>query len=285
MRHASIRNFLSAYLDGELDDSRTTTVRAHLQACQSCQARLEIIREGKQLASHFEFPRWSGAERLWETIREQLSATPGDWRRPRFAERLSSMIQPLLAPTPRVIIATGLALLLIANLVVSFRADGDDQVTAEIMFDHFAFDYGLYLNALSQGRKPTEFELRYDSKPVQYDEAGGALPFKVAPYDQLASVYQLTNTRLITSACCSSLQCSIIRNSREIVLFQQPKEHPIAFGDHPPERTNIAGQWYHKANAGQFQAISWVSSETKFVAVGEMLEEDLASILVAVMSR
>ena len=85
--------------------------------------------------------------------------------------------------------------------------------------------------------------------------------------------------------CCSSLQCSIIRDSREIVLFQQPKEHPVVFGDHALERTRIGGQWYHKAISGQFQAISWVSSETKFVAVGEMLEEDLASIIVAVRSH
>ncbi len=48
MTHEEIRENLSALFDGELDDSRTAEIRAHLENCAECRQYLADLRAGSE---------------------------------------------------------------------------------------------------------------------------------------------------------------------------------------------------------------------------------------------
>lgn len=149
----------------------------------------------------------------------------------------------------------------------------------------YVFDYGLYLTALSEGQKPTDFDIRYGSRTVTYDEARSVMPFRLASFSSLPEGYRLTDVRLLRNSCCHSVQCTIHKPSTDLVIFQQPKEHPFSFGNFPVEIGSIGGFSYHKVEAGSYQALSWVGQESRFIAVGEMVGNDIATIMNAVTEQ
>ncbi len=289
MWHFRIRKYFSAYLDGELDEVNSRKIEDHLRSCAACRRELEHIREGKEWVSHLEVPEWAATERLWESMRSQLFAAPQESTQPGFGRRAAESVRrsrPISLLTRPAFASLALALLLVANILVTLQTDQPQyQLAAYDWMSNYVFDYGLYLGALSEGRPPTAFEKRYESQPTSYAAARDALPFRLASFShraEEAEEYELTDVRLLRNACCHSVQCTIRKDSQLVVIFQQPKEHPFAFGDYPLERTYIAGRWYHKAVAGSYQAISWVGSESKFVAIGESIEGQMAAIINAV---
>ena len=53
----SVREWLGAFADGELDPARTEQVSAHLETCAGCRRELDQIQELHRLAKSMEHPR------------------------------------------------------------------------------------------------------------------------------------------------------------------------------------------------------------------------------------
>jgi TonB family protein len=86
----SIREWLGAFADGELDPARTEQVRAHLETCVECRRELDQIHELHRLAKSVEHPRlaedyWDWHRtKVWHGIRTRRRAPTPSYR-PSFA--------------------------------------------------------------------------------------------------------------------------------------------------------------------------------------------------------
>jgi TonB family protein len=86
----SVREWLGAFADGELDSARTEQVRAHLETCAGCRRELDQIQELHKLTKRVEHPRlaedyWDWHRtKVWHGIRNRKRA-PTPAYRPSFA--------------------------------------------------------------------------------------------------------------------------------------------------------------------------------------------------------
>jgi TonB family protein len=87
---ASIREWLGAFADNELDPARADLVSRHLETCASCRRELDEILELSRLTKSVEHARlaedyWDWQRtRVWHRLRERRRA-PTPWFRPSFA--------------------------------------------------------------------------------------------------------------------------------------------------------------------------------------------------------
>jgi len=86
----SVREWLGAFADGELDPARTEQVRAHLETCAGCRRELDQIQELHKLTKSVEHPRlaedyWDWHRtKVWHGIRNRRRAPTPSYR-PSFA--------------------------------------------------------------------------------------------------------------------------------------------------------------------------------------------------------
>ena len=66
----NVRNNLSAYLQGELEQEIASSIDAHLAQCPSCTKELETVRDGIRMADHLETIQ--APEELWRSIQDQI---------------------------------------------------------------------------------------------------------------------------------------------------------------------------------------------------------------------
>jgi TonB family protein len=89
-RCGSVREWLGAFADGELDPERTEQLRAHLETCAGCRRELDQIQELHRLAKSVEHPRlaedyWDWHRtKVWHGIRNRKRAPMPSYR-PSFA--------------------------------------------------------------------------------------------------------------------------------------------------------------------------------------------------------
>ena len=85
----SIREWLGAFADNELDQARAEQVRVHLETCADCRRELDQILELNRLTKSVEHPQladdyWDWHRvRVWRGIRERKHV-PTPWYRPTF---------------------------------------------------------------------------------------------------------------------------------------------------------------------------------------------------------
>jgi TonB family protein len=92
MKHScgSVREWLGAFADGELDPARTEQVRDHLETCAGCRRELDQIQELHKLTKSVEHPRlaedyWDWHRtKVWHGIRNRKRASTSSYR-PSFA--------------------------------------------------------------------------------------------------------------------------------------------------------------------------------------------------------
>lgn len=282
MQHYFARKNLSAYLDGELDHKKSQALELHLNGCASCPRELQEIRKGKMLTAYFEMPEWQDTKRIWENLQSRMISVS---ERSLFQNKgleLSDLLKSLLPPQPG-FAATVLAFLFVANLLIILKPQEFRYQPALVDWEPcYAFDYGLYLDALIEGVAPREFEKRYESKKASYEKAGLEITFRLASFARLPETFHLEELRLLKNACCRSVEFLYLKNSSPIAIFQQPKGHPITFGRYPLETFQLDRRWCHRVNAGSWKALSWEGHDSQFVAIGEMNEADMATIILAV---
>jgi TonB family protein len=89
-RCGSVREWLGAFADGELDQERAEQVRVHLETCAGCRRELDQVQELNRLAKSVEHPRlaedyWDWHRtKVWHGIRNRKRAPMLSYR-PSFA--------------------------------------------------------------------------------------------------------------------------------------------------------------------------------------------------------
>ena len=281
MRHAIVRKNLSAYLDNELPPEKLQEIAVHLEGCDTCATRLQQIQEGKAVTAYFESPQWHGEEEVRNNIQHSRASI---FEKATEESRVSRITfsRRFVGARPAFAVAI-LALLAIANATVYFKSGKLQYQQVQIdWIPSYAFDFGLYLDALVQGEATTDFDKRYESEISTYERAGSNLPFKLASFTGLPETFKLREVRLLKSACCRSVQFVCQKNKKCVIIFQQPSGHPLMFGNYRLERLQIAGRSCHRVKAGGWTALNWEGMESQFVAVGKLNEADLVAIVQAV---
>lgn len=282
MKHYIVKENLSAYLDGELQQEKIQELEVHLKNCKSCQRELQEIRQGKSLTAYFEKPDWQDTERLWENIQGNKSLYSEKTIDRNVVTKRTDFLQRLPHPRPAFAIVV-LAVLIFANLFINIKHDKFQYQPARIDWTpSYVFDYGLYLDALIASEAPREFDRRYESRKATYENAGSQIPFRLASFTRMPKTFQLQEVRLLKNACCRSVQFLFSKNSMLIAIFQQPKGHPVTFGRYPLERTEFNGRLCHRVKASPWTALSWEDRDSHFVAIGEMNEAVMASIMFSI---
>ena len=282
MKHGFTQKNLSAYLDAELSPDKEQKIALHLQSCESCLRELQKIQSGKAVTACFENPDWQGTEALWQNIQRLKISTPEKGDVKNLETKRTDLWQRLIHPRPAFAIAVLLILFginLFSNLKqkkFQYRLVQLDQTLS------YGFDYGLYLDALVAGSPPIEFERRYESQQASYEQARSQTTFRLASFTHMAETFQLQEVRLLKNACCRSVQFICLENSRDVIIFQQTKGHPVTFGNYPLERIELNGQMYHRIKTGKWTALSLQLKESQFMVISEMNESDIAAIIFAI---
>ena len=282
MKHGFTQKNLSAYLDAELAPDKVQKIELHLQSCESCLRELQEIQSGKAVTAYFENPDWQGTEALWQNIQRLKISTPKTGDVKNLKTKRTDLWQKFIHPLPAFAIAVFLILFginLFSNLKqkkFQYQRVQLDQTLS------YGFDYGLYLDALVAGSPAIEFERRYESQRASYEQARSQITFRLASFNQMPETFQLQEVRLLKNACCRSVQFVCLVNLRDVIIFQQPKGHPVTFGNYPLERIELNGQMYHRIKTGKWTALSMQLKESQFMAIGEMNESDIAAIIFAI---
>lgn len=282
MKHVFVKKNLSAYLDSELSKERRQEIASHLKSCESCRKELREIQKGKAITTYFEEPDWQGTERLWQIIQRSKISTPEKISTINSATRHSAPLERLIHPRPAFAIAI-LVILLGVNLFINLKGDRSQYQQARLDWTpSYVFDYGLYLDALIAGMPPLEFERRYESQSTSYEDARSQATFRLVSFTRMPETFQLQEVRLLKNACCRSVQFDCLNNSSGVIIFQQPKGHPVTFGNYLLDKIQLNGRLFHRVRAGKWTALSWEGQDSQFVAIGEINDASMTAIVFAV---
>jgi TonB family protein len=109
----SIREWLGAFVDGELDAARLEQVRDHLEACAACRRELDQIQELGRLAKSVEHPRL--AEDYWDWQRTKV------WHGIRNRRRVSVPSHRGTSVWPKLTTAAAGLLVVLVVMVAGWR--------------------------------------------------------------------------------------------------------------------------------------------------------------------
>lgn len=111
MRCAQIKEWISDYIDGELDHSRSVVLEQHLEECRECRQWMEDMQTIKQTAGQLENPVPSSE---WKTIQSQLRQPKAGSSRSFKPVRLFPGFKPALT-------AAAAVFLIVAAAVISWN--------------------------------------------------------------------------------------------------------------------------------------------------------------------
>jgi hypothetical protein len=140
-------------------------------------------------------------------------------------------------------------------------------------------DFGLYLDALKSGKEPVEFERRYGSQVTTYEMAKSQAHFRLPPLPKMPKAFRLSQVQTLKSACCFSVQMSCLSDSERIIIFQQPKDHPVTFGSYELSKTQMNGRNCYRIEVGGWRALCWSDDDTQYVVMSRLGDTELAQAL------
>lgn len=283
LNHYLHKQKISAYIDGELNPDATKALEEHLQACNSCQAELTAIRAGKALTAHFEKPEWQASEKLWARLQGAQSGTNSKANFPQASWDLKLGWPSILKlRSPWLWAAALVVLFLIARNMVQIQIarqpENDNRMPIQAA-SAFAIDFGLYLDALKNGREPVEFERQYGGKVTTYERAKARANFDLPTLPKMPEAFELSEVQTLGGSCCFSIQLNCVNDSERIIIFQQPKEHPATFGSYKLMKMEMNGRNCFQIKVGSWTALCWDDEDSQYVVVSELEADELARAL------
>ncbi len=284
MKHYFTRRKLSAYLDSELPEAARRRLEAHLQACSSCRGALDEIRSGRALAEISEPPRWENREALWQKVQRSEKDPAAPVRAHSVIASLRKALPTLPAISTPALVAVSAAVVLALTLVLQRQEKEAGNPESPVQSaSAFALDFGPYLDALTSNRPPREFEQRYASRRSSYEAASRSTPFRMASLSQISKNLRLGEVKVLTSVCCNLVEFNCSRNAEKLVLFQQPKEHPVSFAPYRAVPATLNGLNCKIVKAGKWTAITWEGEDSQFVAFSQLSEGEIVEALAGIM--
>ncbi len=157
MRCAQIKEWISDYIDGELDHSRSVVLEQHLEECRDCRQWMEDLQTIKQTASRLENPAPSSE---WKTIQSQLHQPKTASNHSSKPVRLFPGFKPALAAAAAVFIFVAAAL--ISWNVFDFPAGlskTDGRETAIVKLNEAENHYQKAIQSLKEAAEAREGSL------------------------------------------------------------------------------------------------------------------------------
>ncbi|GAA4469769.1 zf-HC2 domain-containing protein [Novipirellula rosea] len=283
-----VRNNLSAYMDGELDDRSSVIIRHHFDKCDSCSFELDSFKElGEYARSQVEAPSRLPA---WESI----------------ARRLDDDVSTSLSTTPTFIFSwktiSGAVVALAASMLIiaSFRVaqTGDQAVVAQAsvainlqpVLELFQQDAGRALSMLTK-------ELSSEDVSIEQAEASFGRPTYVstnANKNALPGNAKLASTKLLSfpfcKCCegqcpfgpsgCNCVVCICERPDRSTFLvLEHCKSQKVSFGDLPVQLVSRDGRQLQQVTVDGVDTISWERDAARLTVIGLRSEAEVETLL------
>lgn len=243
---------LDAYVDNELDPSRSLEIERHLESCAQCQARVRSLRDMRQrLASpemRFAAPAALRARVL--DIAQTQDSAPGPRNLREFPARERTRFSPALFAA-----AAALVIFSITGLLWLRSRDSERELTRDLVAAHvrslMVADHLLDVPSSDQHTVKPWFHGKLDYAP------------KVA--DLATSGYPLAGGRL-----------DYIGGRPVAVLVFQRRQHPINVFEWP---TTTADVRPHNRIAAGYNLVHWNENGMEYWAVSDLNYNELAAFV------
>ncbi len=282
MFHFQIRRFLSAYADGELDQPKAKQIHLHVQQCNSCADNVEKILFSKKAVS---FTSISAAPKsTWQKIEKELFDTPNS-RNLKQSSRFSMNIK-LQSRRFKFASAVAAVTLFVISIVwwkIGYIDSTDSPVMVQNSSDS-GFDYGSYLDAVVSQNSTDQFSDNYDGISVNVEIAHTIAAqgnFHICINPGVTPYYDLQEVLVLTNGDDHSLQFNYANGGNLVTIFQQPIANPLSLGDRETEEVMISGVACLKVVERNIAVLTWVSGNTRFVAIGNSETIDFEEIVSA----
>lgn len=266
MFHFQIRRLLSAYADGELDQSKSEQIQLHVQQCGSCSGKIEDIMLSKKAVSLT--TNTPAPERIWQKIERELFETDK-------SEEVSPFSASYLFQSQNFKLASaiaGITLLLISFgwWKIGYISTTDSPVMVQNNSD-VGFDYGGYLDAVISKRSTDSFSESYDGIPVNLEIAhtiANEGNFHLCLEPKVVPNYDLQKVLVLTEGDDHSLKLDYENEGDFVTIFQQPVGLSHSLGGRDTQDVIISGVTCQIVIEGNIAAISWEAGNTRFLAIG-----------------
>jgi len=260
---SEIRELLSAYHDGELDDQARNRVSVHLAECPDCASQLATFEKLSAMAGSLSAP--APPEHLWDQLEEQLERPRGV--RPRTPAKVAARL-----------LATAAMMLVVL---------GAGWFAYQMWFSagphaHFAAEFGDYLAEFRRDPMAAQQVLlaKYDHQLVEPGEAVQHVGYRPAIANGLPDGYTVVSTHVVTMPCCKCVQSLCQRpDGSTLALFEHNDEETIDwFGQRPQISAVCNGERCSLVQLDDRIAASWKYDQRSITLIGVKDISEVAQI-------
>ena len=244
-----VRELISAYHDGELEQPAAGQVTAHLETCRACgQAQAAISRLGRLLAS---LEDCHAPEDLWDRIAAGVSScsVPGQ---PLRLSGLVTVRRGWLVAAASIALVTSLSSHWIAGRTWFAPAPAQPIQTT------YGLALGVYVQELHEGRDAYErFLAVHQGRQVAPDELVRQVGFRPLVPEELPDGFRLDKSYVLATTCCQAVELRYVKGAQLVTIFQQGQGHPVLFDGFAPEPIGIDGVSCRRGQVGDIVIINW----------------------------
>jgi len=282
MIHYQIRRSLSAYVDGELDETTKLHIDNHLQQCNSCADKIEKIMFASRAVMNTTIPQ--APESIWRNVEKELFEIPDS----RKSEQNSLYSMYINLQSHRIKFASvvaGMMLLILSAVWLKYAYNDfiESSVIVQSSSD-LSFDYGSYLDAVFAKESTDTFSENYDGISVNLEIAhtiANEGNFHICINPGAIPYYDLKEVLVLTNGGDHALQLNYANDGNIVTIFQQPIANPLSLGERETEEVVISGVACRKIIEGNIAVLTWESGNTRFVAIGNSVTIDFEEIVSA----
>jgi hypothetical protein len=273
MNCEQVRERLSSYHDGELDESVRLEVSAHLEGCPGCKRELQAFRGMSSLFERWEPPAsLTDAERGWEQIKRQLH--PSESARGSESPGQSSRMKLNWATylvAAMVLLAAGVTMSLMwPTHATHERTDLD--------LNRFVADFAEDPQ-VAQERLLANFE----GRPATVDEVVEVFKKSPSIVDGLPADYRLVSLNLVKMPCCTCPQAVLqSKDGKMVCVFEHEPNTGVLVNGCPMIRCRCCERNVKIAEVGSSILASWPSKDSTITAVGFGSIEEMVQFVDAI---
>lgn len=270
----TIRDLLSPYYDGELDEASRREVEQHLLTCDWCRAALADFEKLSELAN--ELPAIDPPKAIWSELSGHLQRDQTEPAKTatvdsdtRHAETISF---PWFRRIPPRALAAAAALLIIASFAVGYSLLSHD--------DHELIRREITWLAENLNREDAADYLprKYDGQPVDPERFEPQYGYRPVAFRSLPDGYAIENAHVMEMPCCRCIQrvCRKPDGSRVVILEHDNAEHGLMENS---QAMMCNGVECHCAELDGKMVASLKQDGRTVTVIGELKKDDLDQLV------
>jgi len=274
-------NLLSGYLDDELDDKLRVAVRAHLDACDACSARLQEmawLRDRLAASRQVDLP-----EGLWNRIE--------DARRTAASESVSrpGRRSPAFGGLRRWAVAAAVVAAFALPWIWSLQRTSN-VVEEEAGVDRFEPPPGIalakYVEEIRAGDDEAgEFLQMHRGRRIPLEEMAEHASFRPLLPEQLPSGFRVKDCYMLSTGCGNAFKLDCVRETERLTIFQQPADGPVLLEGQLHGCMDISGVHCRCVVMQDVRVLSWSSGGCTTTVVCAPGDTDVESIVCCLLQE